>query len=419
MQRNEFNPNLLDLQAPNLPSVKLIRKIQSWQAVVLSPDLQMLHRVREAVQKLPTVAGTESILTAMENDQWLRAHASNGPRVEWVAPAPVEPSDLASIAGKARGLANHFQVQAGSATQPAMPENAEAAQSLRAFADQIAIANADSVRIARSLSQWQVLFVEELKQILSMLNPPPLEVQNIPPSLRTHLVSTIDQPAGQYMYALYIEPKEDLWKRENLERFERQVEAAVASVPSAPAVTGITSDIYHTTANIQNAFMQATAYALCLIFLLVFIDLRNLEHTLIAVSVLALGLPMLLAFMGLFKVSWNFANFFGLPILIGAGHEYGVFMMHRYKEALHNPRRVWRRWDPSDRALFLCAFVTSSSFGFFWAFAHHLGLRSLGLVMAVGTACIYFATIMVVRPLLTWRLERHRHQQNRDPEAVC
>jgi predicted RND superfamily exporter protein len=111
--------------------------------------------------------------------------------------------------------------------------------------------------------------------------------------------------------------------------------------------------------------------------------------------------------MGLFHVPWNFANFFGLPILIGAGHEYGVFMVHRYREACHDPRRAWRWWDSSDRALFLCAYVTSSSFGFFWLFAHHLGLRSLGWVMAVGTLCIYLAAVIVVRPVLRWRLEKH------------
>src|SRR6202035_2367790 len=119
---------------------------------------------------------------------------------------------------------------------------------------------------------------------------------------------------------------------------------------------------------------------------------------------------MLIVLMGLLGVSWNFANFFGLPILIGAGHEYGVFMMHRYKETLHDPRRVWRRWDVSDRALLLCAYVTCSSFGFFWATSEHKGLESLGFVMALGTACIYLATIMVLRPLLMLRMELKRRK---------
>jgi predicted RND superfamily exporter protein len=108
--------------------------------------------------------------------------------------------------------------------------------------------------------------------------------------------------------------------------------------------------------------------------------------------------------MGYFHVSWNFANFFALPILIGAGHEYGVFMVHRYNEAASDPRRCWEKWDVSDRALLLCAFVTCASFGFFWALAHHQGLKSLGLVMALGIGCIYLATLCMLRPLLLWRL---------------
>ena len=132
--------------------------------------------------------------------------------------------------------------------------------------------------------------------------------------------------------------------------------------------------------------------------ILVLIDLKNIVHTLLAISVLALGLPMLLELMGLLHVNWNFANFFGLPILIGAGHEYGVFMIHRYRETLRDPRRVWRFWDVADRALLLCAYITSTSFGFFWWISEHRGLKSLGLVMALGTACIYLSTVMVLPP---------------------
>jgi predicted RND superfamily exporter protein len=114
--------------------------------------------------------------------------------------------------------------------------------------------------------------------------------------------------------------------------------------------------------------------------------------------------------MGLLRVEWNFANFFGLPILIGAGHEYGVFLVHRYREAARDPRRAWRRWDASDRALLLCAFITCSSFAFFWALGQHRGLKSLGLVMWLGIGCIYLAAVLVLRPLLLWKLRRGEHR---------
>jgi predicted RND superfamily exporter protein len=151
----------------------------------------------------------------------------------------------------------------------------------------------------------------------------------------------------------------------------------------------------------------------------VLIDLRSLWETLLAISVLGFGLPMLVSINGWLGVNWNFANFFGLPILIGAGHEYGVFLVHRYRESVRDPRRVWRRWDVADRGLLLCAYVTCSSFGFFWAIAHHRGLRSLGLVMAVGTACIYLAAVLVLRPLLLWRLARRARAAKSAAEPVA
>src|SRR5947209_4441792 len=241
--------------------------------------------------------------------------------------------------------------------------------------------------------------------MLAQFSPRPFDLQQVPAELRGHLVS------ADGTYALYIYPKNDLWDRANLSKFVKSVENAVATKVSASlTVTGIAPNIYHTTAAVHRSFFRATIYSLALIFVLVLIDLRDIRQTLLAVSVLGMGLPMLVGLMGLFNVEWNFANFFGLPILIGAGHEYGVFMIHRYRETLRDPRRVWQSWDVADRALLLCAYVTCSSFAFFWALANHKGLKSLGLVMAMGTACIYLSTVMVLRPLLKWRLERRNAQ---------
>jgi len=392
--RTEFNPNLIDLQAPNLPSVQLVKKIQTWSAVVLSKDLNVLREARRALAGASTVASTDSVLNADDDYAMLQA-AAGDLNVQWTAPDPVRADDLPQIADRATALAG--TIEAGKSSQT---ERQAAAKSLRHFAERLRTAP-DAAAIAARLSAWQVAFVAELRSLLSQLQPPPLDLAKVPAQLRSHYVS------DNGVYALYVNPAGDLWKQPELEAFMTEVESRTATIPEKPIVTGIASDIYHSTASIEHSFYSATAYALGIIFLLVLLDLRRLDQTLLAVSVLALGLPMLVGLMGLFHVPWNFANFFGLPILIGAGHEYGVFMVHRYREACHDPRRAWRWWDSSDRALFLCAYVTSSSFGFFWLFAHHLGLRSLGWVMAVGTVCIYLAAVIVVRPILRWRLDKH------------
>jgi uncharacterized protein len=392
--KTQFNPNLIDLQAPDLESVKLVKKIQTWSAVVLSKDLNVLRQARASLAGASSIAGTDSLLNAQDNYESLHA-AAGDLSVNWTAPDPVRATDLPQIADRAAALAAAMTSRAGSDARGANLALQEFAHHLRAASER-----GDADAVAARLSVWQVGFVAELRDLLSQLQPGPLDLAKVPAQLRSHYVS------DSGIYALYVNPSGDLWNQDSLAKFITEVESRIATVPTRPIVTGIASDIYYSTSSIEHSFYSATGYAMAIILLLVWLDLRRLDQTILAVSVLALGLPMLVGLMGYFKVPWNFANFFGLPILIGAGHEYGVFMVHRYREACHDPRRAWRWWDASDRALLLCAYVTSSSFGFFYAFAHHKGLRSLGWVMAVGTLCIYLAAVLVLRPILRWRLEQ-------------
>jgi hypothetical protein len=394
-RKAHFDPSLLNLQAQNLESVKLVRKLDTWSAVVLSDDLQMLRKVRSAVIHLPSVDSVESILTAYDNYDWLQKHQNEIPNIKWSTPAAIETTDLARLARKATSLANRLRQAADGSAKTISFQSAAVA--LGKFSAALTGASA-----AQRLSIWQTIFVDQLKNLLAGFHPSPPNPSALPLTLRNHYIGSKD---GKY--ALYINPKQDLWVQANLARFVFEVESAVAAVPNAPPVTGIAVNVYHSTSSIEHSFYKAAAYALTLIFVLVYIDMRDLRQTLLAISVLAMGLPMLVALMGLLHISWNFANFFGLPILIGAGHEYGVFMVHRYNEACNDPRRAWQKWDVSDRALLLCGFVTSASFGFFWALGHHEGLKSLGLVMALGTACIYLATLCMLRPLLLWRLAQN------------
>ncbi|HEX8525037.1 MAG TPA: MMPL family transporter [Tepidisphaeraceae bacterium] len=402
-RQTKFNPNLLELQAPDPQRDLLVRKVQTWFAVVLSKDLEKLRTVRDAVKELPVVKRTESALDAVANYEWLKAHQNRVPKIDWKEPNAVGAGDIDNLSEKAARLATHVEKNYAPTSGSGKLEKQQTVEQLQTFAKLLdSVPKNERGRVAQRLSAWQDLFVGHLQELLAQFSPPPLEIAKVPKELRTHLISE------DGTYALYIYPAKDLWEREALGEFVTAVEKRVTQIPDAPHVTGIAPNIFHSTANIEKAFYKATFYALALIVILVFLDLKRVGPTLLAVSVLGLGLPMLVALMGLTGVDWNFANFFALPILIGAGHEYGVFMIHRYLEVQHNPRRVWGRWDVSDRALLLCAYITSLSFGFFWWLGHHRGLKSLGLVMAVGTACIYLATVMVLRPILRWRIDRRK-----------
>jgi hypothetical protein len=398
---SHFDSGLLNLQAKNLPSVQLVRSLPTWSAVELSTDLDLLARVRDAVATSPVVLSTESLLDARDNQRWLHQQAATLPKIDWVMPSPVTSAQLGGVADAARAMAKKLTAQklAG-----------DASKNLDAVADMIGHATASRrEQMATQLTAWQKAFVQRLQQTWSQYDPPPLDPTALPPELRKHFIS------DDGVMALYIYPKGDLWQQGQMTGFVTDIEKRVAQVNGAPPPTGIAVNIFHSTDSIRLAFYHATTYALILIVLLVWFDLRDIRLTLLAVSVLALGLPMLVGMMGLLDVRWNFANFFALPILIGAGHEYGVFLVHRYVEARLDRRRVWKAWDVSDRALLLCAFVTTSSFAYFWLMGHHEGLRSLGLVMAMGTVSIYLSAVVVLRPVLVWNLA-HTRKLKKEPD---
>ncbi len=404
-----FDPNLLDLQARGLECVTLVKKLPTWSAVVLSKQLSTLQPINQRLVKAASFAGSpilsvNSLLDAQAKQRYLAQHGQAIAGIDWSAPHPLSAADLSAVAMAASRLAAVWSRGEASMKGGLKASAGVVVKNLDQFVNAVDGASAaDRVRQAQRVSQWQRAFADQIKSIAQTLCPGPLNLADVPGSLRHHYVSK------NGIYALYIKPRFNLWKQHNLREFVhvlQGVHGQAGLVPPGMDLTGIAPQIYDSTRAIRDAFIKATVYALILVVILVFLDMRRIGQTLVTISVLGLGLPMLACLMGVLRIDWNFANFFGLPILIGAGHEYGVFMVHRYREAVDNPRRVWRFWDVSERALLMCGFVTCSSFGFL-ALGRDRGIASLGLVMALGIGCIYMAAEFVLRPLLQWKLEHN------------
>ncbi len=399
-----FDPDLLDLQARGLKSVKLVKEMPSWYAVVLSKSLAQLAPIRVTLNSAASnpaspVLSTSSLLDASAKQKYLATHTTVLRQIHWHDPAPVTPANLDSIATAAGALAQVWSKAISHSA--ASPRATAAVATLRRLT--VLLTSATTHRrsyYARRLSLWQLYFKNSLQHVAAMLTPGTLQIAHLPAQVLRYFLSVNGE------YALYIHPRFNLWRQARLRQFVVTVQGTTEHpglVPARMDLTGIAIQLYHSTESIRAAFMQTTVLALLIVIFLVYMDLGSLGRTVVTVSVLALGLPMLVGVMGLLGLKWNFANFFAMPILIGAGHEYGVFMMHRYREAEHNPRRIWRFWDVSERALLMCAFVTCSSFGFL-GLSRDRGIASLGIIMALGIACIYLSAVFVVRPLLTWRL---------------
>jgi predicted RND superfamily exporter protein/lauroyl/myristoyl acyltransferase len=110
---------------------------------------------------------------------------------------------------------------------------------------------------------------------------------------------------------------------------------------------------------------------------------RRPAEILISLGALLLSGLCLLTVMRLAGWSWNLLNLMAIPLVLGTGVDYGIFMqlaLRRYNGDLQMAYRS------VGRALLLCGGTAIAGFGSL-AFSSNAGMASLGEVCAIGVAC--------------------------------
>jgi lauroyl/myristoyl acyltransferase len=102
----------------------------------------------------------------------------------------------------------------------------------------------------------------------------------------------------------------------------------------------------------------------------------------LSIAVLALSGLALLTVMRLFGWSWNLLNLMALPLMLGSGVDYSIFMQLALRRHSGNLAASHRA---VGRALLLCGGTAAAGFGSL-SFSTNAGMASLGQVCAVGIA---------------------------------
>ena len=119
-----------------------------------------------------------------------------------------------------------------------------------------------------------------------------------------------------------------------------------------------------------------------LVFLSLWLAFRRPLEILLSLAILLLSGLILTAVMRLTGWSWNLLNLMGLPLILGTGVDYSIFMqlaLRRYHGDLEVAHRA------VGRALLLCGGTAAAGFGAL-TFSSNAGMASLGQVCAVGIA---------------------------------
>lgn len=382
-----YDHNLLNMQAEGLESVELEKRLLTecnqslWYAVSIADSREELLARKDAFLRLKSVERTEEIVSLLPAD-----HAVKGPLIARIQQRlaglperpPLLPVDPPDEVGRALGRAQ--VLLAGG-------PHARCARALEQVRDDLRRLPASDCYALLSQFQQQMAgdMLSRLYVLRSMADPEPPQLSDLPTSLVDRFVGHNNR------YLLRIYGKGNIWDMEALARFVHDVRSV------DPRATGNPLQAYEASLEMKRSYEKSAVYALVVILVVLFLDLRHLGHSLLALLPLATGMLQTFGILGLLDLPLNPANMIGLPLMLGIGIDYGIHVVHDWRE-----QRGRYRMSPSTAvAVLVDSLTTVVGFGALMI-ASHRGLQSLGRVLTIGVSCCLLTSLVMLPALLAW-----------------
>ena len=401
-----FDYNLLRMQDPNLESVQteleLINKGGNTVlfAVSLADDLEDARARKARFETLSAVSHVETVsdLFPEVTPRKLKAIRELGALVSDISiPDPDAPEAANAVGAKElrqmgdgfMELERFFKKQKEGLMASDSPAIRESTVKFEGEMDRLfsELSNLGPGPIEDGLTEFQRNFFRDLSSMVEFLKSqdpdPQLRLEDLPDNLRLRSIGE----TGKLVLRIY--PKKNIWERDALNEFVGQVRESDPEVVGAPVM------IWHHTNMMKTAFETAGKYAMGAITIILFLYFRSVRWTLLAILPLVLGVLFMLFAMARYQISFNLANFMGLPLLLGIGMDYGIHVLHRAQEE----GRVNMFDHSTGPATTLSALSTVAGFGTL-ALGGHQGIASLGFLLATGVVGILLAALFVLPALL-------------------
>ena len=155
-----------------------------------------------------------------------------------------------------------------------------------------------------------------------------------------------------------------------------------------PRATGTAVDTIEWARTVLSAFVQAGAWSLCSITILLWIVLRRFSDVMLTLIPLLVAAAVTLEICALFDFALNYANIIALPVLLGVGVAFKIYYVIE-----------WRRGEVNflqsslTRAVFFSALMTATAFGSLWM-SSHPGMSSMGKLLALSLLCTLAAAAL-------------------------
>jgi len=251
-----------------------------------------------------------------------------------------------------------------------------------------ALKGLDEAEAKTRLNRYQAEIVGKMKNEFSWLQgqnfSDPVTVDDLPQDLRVRYVS----PNGKCL--IEVDPKENVWLEEPARKFVQDLHSV------DPASTGTPVQNLAYIHLLRESYIQAAGYAFIAIVVLIALHFRNLVRVVLTLLPLGLGMVWTGATMVWLGIPFNPANIITLPLVIGIGVAFGVYVVDRHREE----GKVNLFGSSTGKAILFSALTTMTGF-LSMTTGKYVGLQSLGQVMALGIFFCFLSSVLVLPQILT------------------
>jgi len=385
--RFDFNP--MNLRNPSGEAVATYLQLERDGAggandiEVLEPSLAAADEAAGKIRALPQVARAVTLSTFIPGEQeqklaLIQAAAETlNPALSphTISPPPTDAENVAIINSTVDALTK----LAGDASGP----GADAAK--RLVAAMTMLAKGDQAARQRA----EVAFVQPLKTALddmrNLLKAKQITRKNLPQNLVAQWV-TPDEKAR-----LQISPSGNANDNTTLRTFAHDVQQVEPNATEGPI------SILEARRTIITAFLQAAAWALLSIAVLLWITLRRLGDVLLTLIPLLVAGVVTLEICVAIDMPLNFANIIALPLLLGVGVAFKIYYIMAWREG-----QTKLLQSVLTRAVTFSACTTATAFGSLY-FSSDPGTSSMGKLLAIAllttmTAAALFQPVLMGKP---------------------
>ncbi len=422
-----YDYNLLNMQPRGLESVELEKKLLAecdqsmWYALSIADSRdELLARKAKFLAKdargnplLPSVDRTEEIVSLLPSDHEVKRPIIAGISNR-LATLPERPPLIAVDSIDELGLALAQAQDLAARTK----DGGTCARRLELLRD--TLRRLPPAECYAKVSQFQQQMagdlVSRLHALKSVANPEPPQLTDLPDSLVSRFVGQ----NGKYLLKIY--GKGDIWNMDALTRFVREVRSVDSRATGNPLQT------YECSLEMIRSYKNATIYSLIVIFAVLWFDFRNLKYVALAAFPQLMGIVMTFGLLGYLNVPLNPANLMAVPMILGIGVDYSVYIVHEYLEQ----KGRYRMSPGTAIAVTVDSLTTLIGYGSL-LIATHQGLQSLGRVLTIAVTFCTIMSIVVLpaflslitrkRPLVPWvsdAVESYDHEglPNDDNDAA-